>query len=126
MKVVADTIEVLCSPRATPLSDAVAVGALAMLVETCRATADPTTSAARGRGQFAVAMALPQLAAVGVGLVAALRHQLGGGLGVPTAWRRRSCCPTCCAGTPTRATPGPGGGRPRSATRRGLVERSSS
>ena len=28
-------------------------------------------------------MVFPQLAAVGVGLVAALRHQLGGGLGVP-------------------------------------------
>jgi alcohol dehydrogenase class IV len=28
-------------------------------------------------------MVFPQLAAVGVGLVAALRHQLGGGLGIP-------------------------------------------
>jgi alcohol dehydrogenase class IV len=84
MKVVADTIEVLCSPRANPLSDVVALAALAMLVESLGpASAEPADLAARGRCQFAVAMALPQLAAVGIGLVAALRHQLGGGLGVP-------------------------------------------
>ncbi|MPY95427.1 MAG: iron-containing alcohol dehydrogenase [Acidimicrobiia bacterium] len=83
MKALADTIEVLCSPRATPLTDAVAVGALTLLVEHLSpSTADDTDLAARGRCQFAVAMALPQLASAGVGLVAALRHQLGGGLGV--------------------------------------------
>jgi alcohol dehydrogenase class IV len=84
MKVLADTLEVLSSRRATPLSDAVALGALAMLeAELPAATADADDLDARGRCLFAVAMALPQLALVGVGLVAALRHQLGGALGVP-------------------------------------------
>jgi alcohol dehydrogenase class IV len=83
MKVLADTLEVLASRRATPLSDAVALGALALLeAELPAATADADDVDARGRCLFAVAMALPQLALVGVGLVAALRHQLGGGLGV--------------------------------------------
>jgi alcohol dehydrogenase class IV len=83
-KVVADTIEVLCARRANPLSDALALGALRLLADSLPpATADPDDHGARGRCQFAVAMVFPQLAAVGVGLVAALRHQLGGGLGVP-------------------------------------------
>ncbi len=83
MKALADTIEVLCSRRATPLSDAVALAALSMLSEELGpATADGDNLAARGRCQFAVGMALPQLAMVGVGLVAGLRHQLGAGLGV--------------------------------------------
>ena len=84
MKVVADTIEVLCARRANPQTDALALGALRLLVDHLGpATADPDDHDARGRCQFAVAMVFPQLAAVGVGLVAALRHQLGGGLGVP-------------------------------------------
>ena len=85
MKVVADTIEVLCARRANPLSDALALGALPPpgRATSVRPRPTPADVAARGRCQFAVAMVLPQLAAVGVGLVAALRHQLGGGLGVP-------------------------------------------
>jgi alcohol dehydrogenase class IV len=84
MKVVADTIEVLCARRANPLTDALALGALQLLAANLGpATADPDDETARGRCQFAVAMVFPQLAAVGVGLVAALRHQLGGGLGIP-------------------------------------------
>lgn len=83
MKALADTLEVLCSTRATPLSDAVAAGALRLLVRHLPAsTADPDALEERVRCQFAVGMALPQLAAVGVGLVAGLRHQLGGSLGV--------------------------------------------
>src|SRR5204862_1464263 len=63
---------------------ALALGALRLLDEHLGpATADATDHASRGRCQFAVAMVFPQLAAVGVGLVAALRHQLGGGLGIP-------------------------------------------
>ena len=114
LKVLADTLEVLSSRRATPLSDAVALGALAMLdAELPAATADGDDLDARGRCLFAVAMALPQLALVGVGLVAALRHQLGGALACPTGWRRRSCCPTCCAGTrPNPPPPQPSGGPP--------------
>jgi alcohol dehydrogenase class IV len=84
MKVVADTIEVLCARRANPQTDALALGALQLLVDNLGpATAAPDDHVSRGRCQFAVAMVFPQLAAVGVGLVAALRHQLGGGLGVP-------------------------------------------
>jgi maleylacetate reductase len=84
MKALADTIEVLCSPRATPMSDAVAVASLAMLdADLARSVADPADMAARGRCQVAVAMTLLQLVGVGVGMVAALRHQLGGALGVP-------------------------------------------
>jgi alcohol dehydrogenase class IV len=84
MKVVADTIEVLCARRANPQTDALALGALRLLVDHLGpATAVPEDHEGRGRCQFAVAMVFPQLAAVGVGLVAALRHQLGGGLGIP-------------------------------------------
>jgi maleylacetate reductase len=84
MKALADTIEVLCSRRATPLSDAVAVASLAMLeADLPHSTAHPDDLAARGRCQVAVALALLQLAGVGAGMVAALRHQLGGALGVP-------------------------------------------
>ena len=84
MKVVADTIEVLCARRANPQTDALALGALELLVDNLGpATAAADDHIARGRCQFAVAMVFPQLAAVGVGLVAALRHQLGGGLGIP-------------------------------------------
>jgi alcohol dehydrogenase class IV len=83
MKALADTIETLCSRRATPQSDALASAALAILAERLApSSADPDDVVGRGRCQFAVAMTLPHLVGVGVGLVAALRHQLGGGLGV--------------------------------------------
>lgn len=89
MKALADTIEVRCSTRATPLSDAVSGAAMAMLLADLGPSlaaeagdGDEARLAARGRCQYAVGMALPQLAMVGVGLVAGLRHQLGGGLGV--------------------------------------------
>jgi alcohol dehydrogenase class IV len=74
-----------------------------LVAELAPATADPDDLVARGRCQFAVGMALPQLAMVGVGLVAGLRHQLGGGLGVAhgeastivlphvVRWNRGSC-----------------------------------
>lgn len=87
MKALADTIEVLCSRRATPLSDAVAAASLAVLRSQLAPSLDPdggpSSVEARARCQFAVGMVIPQLAAVGVGLVAGLRHQLGGGLGIP-------------------------------------------
>jgi alcohol dehydrogenase class IV len=88
MKALSDTIEVQCSRWATPLSDAVAAAAMAMLMANLGPSLSgppPMTEpqlAARGRCQYAVGMALPQLAMVGVGLVAGLRHQLGGGLGL--------------------------------------------
>ena len=84
MKVLADTIEVLCARRANPQSAVLALGALRLLVDNLGpATVVPEDDVARGHCQFAVAMVFPQLASVGVGLVAALRHQLGGGLGIP-------------------------------------------
>ena len=93
MKALADTVEVLCSRRATPLSDALAAASLAMLLANLGPSlaqpgapaGDNSTgdqAAAMGRCQYAVGMVLPQLALVGAGLVAGLRHQLGGGLGV--------------------------------------------
>ncbi len=88
MKALADTIETQCSRRATPLSDAVTRAAMTMLLAdlgpglTGPPPMDEAQLAARGRCQYAVGMALPQLAMVGVGLVAGLRHQLGGALGV--------------------------------------------
>ena len=84
MKMVADTIEVLSGRRANPQSDALALGALELLVDNLGPAADDADDrSARGRCQFAVAMVFPQIAVVGVGLVGALRHQLGGGLGLP-------------------------------------------
>ncbi len=88
MKALADTIETQCSRRATPLSDAVTRAAMTMLLADLGPglagppPMDEAQLAARGRCQYAVGMALPQLAMVGVGLVAGLRHQLGGSLGV--------------------------------------------
>jgi len=88
MKALADTIETQCSRRATPLSDAVTRAAMTMLLADLGPSLagpppmDEAQLAARGRCQYAVGMALPQLAMVGVGLVAGLRHQLGGALGV--------------------------------------------
>lgn len=84
MKVLADTVEVLCSRRGNPLSEVSVLGALAILGEhLAPSTADPDDMTARGWCQLAVAMTLPQLVGVGLGLVAGLRHQLGGALGVP-------------------------------------------
>ena len=83
MKVLADAIEMRASTRASPLSDAVAGQALVLLGEHLVAsTLDDADLDGRARCQFASAMVLSQLVGVGLGLVAALRHQLGGALGV--------------------------------------------
>jgi alcohol dehydrogenase class IV len=78
MKIVADAIEVTSGRRATPYTDALAMGALELL--TVHLGDDDLD--ARTRCLFAVAMLLPNLANTGLGLVAALRHQLGAGHGV--------------------------------------------
>ncbi len=84
MKVLSDAVEVFCSPRCNPLAEAAAGGALRLLIESLEpATADADDVDARTRCLFAVGMTLPQLTTVGLGLVAALRHQIGGGAGVP-------------------------------------------
>jgi alcohol dehydrogenase class IV len=84
MKIFSDGLEALCSPRATPYTDALAHGALALLREHLPpAVAHADDTDARGRCLFAAFMLLPNLLNVGLGVVAGLRHQLGGGLGVP-------------------------------------------
>ena len=84
MKIFADGLEALCSTRATPYTDALAHAALRMLYHDLPpAVADANDVAARGRCLFAAFMLLPNLLNVGLGVVAGLRHQIGGGLGVP-------------------------------------------
>ena len=83
MKVLSDSIEALCSRRANPISDAAALGAQSVLVELlARTTDDAADEDGRGRCLMAVATVLPSVSTVGVGLVAAFRHQIGGGHGV--------------------------------------------
>ncbi|WP_179137451.1 iron-containing alcohol dehydrogenase [Candidatus Entotheonella palauensis] len=84
MKIFADGLEALCSTRATPYTDALAQSALSLLYqELPGAVADANDVAARGRCLFAAFMLLPNLLNVGLGVVAGLRHQIGGGFGVP-------------------------------------------
>ena len=84
MKIFADGIEMICSPRATPYTDALAYQSLDLLYQNLPAgvaTADDVT--ARGNCLFAAFMILPNLLNVGLGMVAGLRHQIGAGHGVP-------------------------------------------
>ena len=79
MKALADTIEVQCSRRATPLSDAVAFGRHGHAAGPPGAQPGDRRPGGPGAGaSTAVGMVLPQLALVGAGLVAGLRHQLWG------------------------------------------------
>jgi alcohol dehydrogenase class IV len=84
MKVFADALEVLCSPRATPYTDALAQGGLTILFQDLPpavAQADDVTR--RGRCLFAVFMVVSSSLHTGLGLVAAFRHQIGAVCGVP-------------------------------------------
>jgi alcohol dehydrogenase class IV len=84
MKLFADGIEMLCSPRATPYSNALAYQSLELLYRNLpTAVADANDFAARGNCMFAAFVIVPYLLNVGVGLVAGLRHQIGAGHGVP-------------------------------------------
>ncbi len=84
MKIFADALEALCSPRATPYTDSLAHGALKILYHDLPpAVAHAHNIEARGRCLFAAFMLLPNLLNVGLGLVAGMRHQIGGGFGVP-------------------------------------------
>ncbi|MEE9146249.1 MAG: iron-containing alcohol dehydrogenase [Candidatus Tectomicrobia bacterium] len=84
MKIFSDALEVLCSPRATPYSDAQAHGALAILYQDLPEAVEQADDVARrGRCLFAAFMVVSVLPNTGAGLVAALRHQLGGRSGVP-------------------------------------------
>ncbi len=84
MKIFADGIEMLCSPRATPYTNALAYQSLELLYRNLpAAVANANEITARGNCLFAAFMILPNLLNVGVGLVAGLRHQIGAGHGVP-------------------------------------------
>jgi len=84
MKLFADGIEMLCSPRATPHTNALAYQSLELLYQNLpAAVANANEVSARGNCLFAAFMIVPYLLNVGVGLVAGLRHQIGAGHGVP-------------------------------------------
>jgi alcohol dehydrogenase class IV len=84
MKVVADCLEELCSPRANPLTDALALGGLKTLYQNLSTTiSDPGRKDARLHCQFASFMAIPNIINTGLGIVSSLRHQIGAAFGVP-------------------------------------------
>jgi len=84
MKIFADGIEMLCSPRATPYTNALAYQSLELLYQHLPAgVANANDVTARGNCLFAAFMILPNLLNVGLGLVAGLRHQIGADYGVP-------------------------------------------
>ncbi|MGF1595752.1 MAG: iron-containing alcohol dehydrogenase [Acidimicrobiales bacterium] len=80
MKLVADCLEGLVSARSTEYSTALLTAALAILLRDLAAPAADLE--ARSRCLEAAHMTLSNLHNVGVGAVAALRHQLGGRCGV--------------------------------------------
>lgn len=80
MKLVADCIEGMLSTRATHFTDALLLGALQILLSDLEAHDDAD---ARQRCLEAAHMTLSNLHNVGIGATAALRHQLGGGAGLP-------------------------------------------
>ena len=80
MKLVADCIEGMLSARATRFTDALLLDALQILLADLAFHDDAD---ARQRCLEAAHMTLSNLHNVGVGATAALRHQLGGGAGVP-------------------------------------------
>jgi len=84
MKIFADGIEMICSPRATPYTNALAYQSLELLYQNLPAgVANANDVTARGNCLFAAFTIVPYLLNVGVGLVAGLRHQIGAGHGVP-------------------------------------------
>lgn len=84
MKIFADGLEAICSPRATPYTDSLAQQALRMLMAHLPSSVVSGDRVAdRGQCLFAAFMLLPNLLNVGLGIVAGLRHQIGAGHGVP-------------------------------------------
>ncbi len=81
MKLVSDCLEGMLSARVTQYSLALLQGALRILLDDLGAPADD--GEARGRCLEAAHMTLANMHNVGIGAVAALRHQIGGGCGVP-------------------------------------------
>ena len=83
MKILADCIEVLGSKASKPITDAIAIGALELLMEHLpKSVENSNTSTDRMKCLSAGFMILGQAQNASLGLVAGLRHQLGGGLGI--------------------------------------------
>lgn len=83
LKVMSDCFEEICSPRHQPIVDALSVHAAHLInVNLLRSLAEPPDLGARALLQHAAWMSLLGIGQTGLGLVAALRHQIGGGYGV--------------------------------------------
>ena len=82
VKILCDCIENLCSPRANATTNALAIGALKLLFKNLPESRDAKDLAAREACFEACYMALGFSMNAGIGMVAALRHQLGGHQGV--------------------------------------------
>lgn len=82
MKILADCVEMLCSPRAMPITDAFSMKALELLFHNLGPSVDASKHEARSQCMLAGFMVMSYALNAGIGMVAALRHQLGGGEGV--------------------------------------------
>ncbi len=78
MKIFSDCLEMLCSPRAVPFTDALALGGMELLHHNLPKSLASKDAEARANCLAAGGMALSFAHNVSFGLVAALRHQLGG------------------------------------------------
>jgi len=78
LKVLSDCFEEICSARHQPFVDALALHAIRLIHQYLPSSAsEPINMDARGFLQHAAWMSLYGLAATGLGIVAALRHQIG-------------------------------------------------
>ncbi len=77
MKIFADCIELICSTRAIPYTDSLALSALELLHKHLPASLSGDATQARGHCLAAGFMTMANAHNVSLGMVAALRHQLG-------------------------------------------------
>lgn len=83
LKILSDCFEEVCSPRHQPFVDALSLHAAHLINRNLvRSIDEPRDLGARGLLQHASWMSLVGLSQTGLGTVAALRHQIGGGYGV--------------------------------------------
>ena len=83
LKIMSDCFEEVCSPRHQPFVDALALHAAHLInLNLLRSIAEPLDLGARALLQHAAWMSLLGIGQTGLGMVAALRHQIGGGYGV--------------------------------------------
>lgn len=84
IKILCDCVEMVCSPRRQPYSDALCLAAARMIFQDLPVSAgEPLDYAARGRLQHTSVMVMSIFMSIGVGLAAGLRHELGGMLDTP-------------------------------------------